>query len=388
MPLVEDPNPYIAGEEKYWLAFSRVAGIGPRRLEKLLAYFGTLAEAWRANSGDLMAAGLEPKLLERLLLFRKGFELDKEMERLDKLGVAVLIPGDGRYPERLAQTEGAPPLLYMRGNLTADDDLALGVVGTRKATTYGKTVTQSLVGEVASQGITIVSGLARGIDTCAHQAALQAGGRTIAVLGCGVDVAYPPENAKLVEQILKEERGAILSEYSPGTQPEASNFPPRNRIISGISMGVLVVEMGEKSGAQITVTYANEQGREVMAVPGNIFNDSSKGVHRILQQGATLVTSASDIIQAIGLSQMTLPDVMDDLPPSQEITGDDDTERALLRIIRNGGSEPRHIDDIVLESGLAVSTVSGALTMMEIKGKVKNQGGMRYSLAVPVRNRS
>jgi DNA processing protein len=191
----------------------------------------------------------------------------------------------------------------------------------------------------------------------------------------------------LVEQILKEQRGAILSEYTPGTQPEANNFPPRNRIISGISMGVLVVEMGEKSGAQITVTYANEQGREVMAVPGNIFNDSSFGVHRILRQGATLVTSASDIIEALGLSQMTLPDMPENLPPSQEVTGDDDTERALLRIIRNGGSEARHIDDIVLESGLAVSTVSGALTMMEIKGKVKNQGGMRYSLAVPVRNR-
>jgi DNA processing protein len=380
MPLVEESDTYKPGEEKYWLAFSRVDGIGPRRLERLLSYFGCLSDAWGASAGDLMAAGVEAKLIERVLAFRKKFDPSAELARLEKLGIEVLIQGDGRYPTRLAATEGRPPLLYMRGNLLPEDELTVGVVGTRKATPYGKNVTQQLVGEMAAQGITIVSGMARGIDTFAHQAALQAGGRTIAVLGCGVDVVYPAENANLLQRILKEERGAILSEYPPGTQPEAHNFPPRNRIISGISMGVLVVETGAKGGALITVNYANEQGREVMAVPGSIFSPTSAGTHALIQQGATLVTSVSDIMQALGLAQQSM--ALADMSEAQEIVGDDEVERALIRIIAGGGGEPRHVDDITLESGLSTAVVSGALTMMELKGKIRNMGSMRYSLAL------
>jgi DNA processing protein len=272
----------------------------------------------------------------------------------------------------------------MRGNLTPEDDLALAVVGTRKATVYGKSVTQKLVSEVAEQGLTIVSGMARGIDTCAHQAALEVKGRTIAVLGCGVDVAYPSENKKLLDRIINEERGAILSEYPPGTQPEAHNFPPRNRIICGISLGVLVVETAERGGALITVTFASEQGREVMAVPGSIFSPASAGTNNLLKQGATPVTCSSDIMQALGLAQQTFANPGD--RDALEITGDDEVERALIRVLLNGGSEPRHIDDISLESGLSIPVVTGALTMMELKGKVKNMGGMRYSLAYTSRS--
>jgi DNA processing protein len=383
MPLVEDPNSFIPGEEKYYLAFSRVEGIGPRRLMRLLAYFGALSKAWNAGMGDLMHAGLEAKLIERIVQLRRTFNPDAEMEKLAKMGIEALVIGDGRYPARLAEIESAPPLLYLRGQLTAQDDLALAVVGTRKATHYGKSVTTQLVGEMARAGLTIVSGLARGIDTCAHQVALEAGGRTVAVLGCGVDVVYPPENGKIIHQILQEQRGAIISEYAPRTKPDAHNFPPRNRIISGMSLGVLVVETGERGGALITVTYANEQGREVMAVPGSIFSPTSAGTNAIIQQGAALVSSASDIMQALGLAQQSFASA--GLPEISEITGDDDVERALIRVISNGGGEPRHIDEISLECGISIAVVSGALTMMELKGKVKNLGGMRYCLAVPTR---
>lgn len=373
MPLVENDNNYIPGEEKYWLGFSRVSGIGAVRLRRLLEYFEGLEAAWKAGAGDLMAAGLEPKLVERTLALRKSLNLDNEMARLEKLGIKLLIQGGPEYPARLAQTEGAPPLLYCRGNLTERDDLALAVVGTRRFTSYGKEVTYRICAELAAQGITIVSGLAKGIDTFAHQAALEAGGRTVAVLGNGLDVVYPAENKALMAKI--PDHGALLSEFAPGTQPEASNFPARNRIVSGMSLGVLIVEAGTKSGALITVNMANEQGRDVFAVPGNIFSKMSEGPNRLIRQGARAVTSAADILEELQLNQ--LPTEVE----VQELKGDNEVERALLRLLNGGSGEPLHIDELGRESGLAIAVVSSTLTMMELKGTVKHLGGMKYSAA-------
>lgn len=373
MPVIEEESNYIPGEEKYWLGFSRVTGIGAVRLKRLTDYFGGLEEAWRAGAGDLLAAGLEPKLVERTIALRAELNLDREMARLEKLGIRLLVQGGPEYPARLAETEGAPPLLYCKGSLTEKDDLALAVVGTRQATAYGKQATGQICGELTRNGMTIISGLAKGIDTIAHQTALEAGGRTVAVMGCGVDIIYPTENRALAQQII--ENGALLSEYPPGTQPEAQNFPPRNRIVSGMSLGVLVVEAGLKSGALITVGFANEQGRDVYAVPGNIFSRMSDGPNRLIRQGAKAVTCAGDILEELQLNPMV------DEAEIREIQGDDEVERALLRLLNNSAGEPLHVDELGRESGLPIAVVSSALTMMELKGTVKNFGGMKYSAA-------
>lgn len=373
MPLVENGNDFVPNEEKYWLGFSRITGIGIVRLRRLMTYFEGLGNAWRAGAGDLLASGLEPKLVERTIAVRPTLNLDREMARLQELGVSLLIQGGPSYPTRLAQAEGAPPLLYCKGKLLEQDDLALAVVGTRQATAYGKQATSQICSDLAAQGFTIVSGLAKGIDTAAHRAALEVGGRTVAVLGCGVDVIYPSENRTLMAQVI--EHGAVLSEYPPGTQPDSSNFPPRNRIISGISTGVLVVEAGIKSGALITVSFATEQGRDVYAVPGSIFSKMSDGPNRLIRDGARVVTCASDILEDLQVRPLV------DLVEVKELRGDNEVERLLLRLLNSGSGEGLHIDELGQESGLPIATVSSTLTMMELKGMVNHLGAMKYAAA-------
>ncbi len=373
MPIIEEENNYVPGEEKYWLGFSRVGGIGAVRLRRLVTYFGKLADAWKAGAADLLQAGLEPKLVEKVLSLRPTLNLELEIEKLEKLGIAVLVQGSPNYPARLAQVDNAPPLLYCKGELTSRDDLALAVVGTRQFSSYGKQVTLQLCRELAAQNVTIVSGMAKGIDTFAHQSALEAGGRTVAVLGCGLDVVYPPENRALMQKII--EQGAVLSEYPLGTQPEAVNFPPRNRIVSGMSLGVLLIEAGIKSGALITVEFAKEQGRDVFVVPGSIYYRMSEGPNRLLREGATAVTCAADILQDLQVNTML------DKVDVQELQGDDDVEKALLRLLNRSSGELMHIDELSRESGLSISVVSSTLTMMELKGTVRQMGGMNYVAA-------
>lgn len=381
MPLVDEDKPYIAGDEKYWLAFSRVGGIGVVRLRRLFDYFGSLEAAWSARPGDFMQAGLEPKLIERVLNFRPAFDPDREMERLAGQGIEIVTLGSPGYPERLGQIDQPPPLLYLRGSFMPQDHLALAVVGTRQATGYGRSATASICADLAGQGVTIISGLAKGIDTVAHEAALKAGGRTLAVLGSGVDVIYPPENRHLAARIAdpNEPNGAIISEYAPGAQPEAVNFPPRNRIVSGLSLGVFVVESNIKGGALITVDFAIEQGREVFGLPGSIYNPTSAGVNRLIRQGsARLVTSAEEILEELrpgGLFDA------EDRQTRQEIlgTGDTEIEQQLLKILRQAG-EPVHVDEICQESGLPAAEVSSQLVMLELKGFVMSLSGMRYAL--------
>ncbi len=381
MPLIDEVSPYIAGDEKYWLAFSRVGGIGVVRLRRLFDYFGSLKLAWEARSGDFMQAGLEPKLIERVLNFRPVFDPDREMERLASQQIELITLGSPGYPERLGQIDNPPPVLYLKGSLLPQDNLALAVVGTRQATNYGRTATSNICTELAEQGVTIVSGLAKGIDTIAHQAALQAGGRTLAVLGSGVDVIYPSENRALAARITDPttQNGAIISEYAPGTQPEAANFPPRNRIVSGLALGVFVVESNIKGGALITVDFAVEQGRDVFGLPGSIFNPTSAGVNRLIRQGsARLVTSAEEIMEELRPGGMfDAQDRQTHLELAQ--TGDTEVERQLLKILRQAG-EPLHIDEVCHEARLPANDVSGLLIMLELKGLVVGMGGMRYGL--------
>ena len=354
----------------YWTSLARVPGIGPARFRRLLDYFGDAQTTWHATYADLLAAGLESKVAGALVESRRTSDLLREIERIDSVGASVLTWESESYPERLREVDDAPPVLYVLGSIEPQDSWSVAVVGTRRATHYGRSAAAQLSGELVEAGVTVVSGLARGIDTIAHQAALDAGGRTIAVLGSGVDVLYPPENRALARRIVDEGRGAIVSEYPLGTLPEPANFPVRNRIISGLSLGVLVVEAGEKSGALITVAFALEQGRDVFAVPGPITSRMSDGPNRLIKDGAKCVTSAADILQELDIGMVKEHvDAVQALPA-------DPTERMLLGLLQ---AESRHIDDLTNESGLPASTVSAVLTMMELKGMVRHLGGMQYA---------
>ncbi|MBI2863623.1 MAG: DNA-protecting protein DprA [Chloroflexi bacterium] len=354
----------------FWVGFNRIPGVGPARLRRLLDYFGDLERAWYAGSAELAAAGLDAKSIEGFLLGRSKIDLDAEMEKLRRFDARALTWLDPGYPERLKEIEGSPPILYVRGSLAVEDDWAMAVVGTRRATAYGRQAAEKLSADLARNKVTVVSGLAKGIDTVAHTAALDAGGRTIAVLGCGVDIVYPSENLKLARSVI--ERGALISEYPLGTRPDAANFPPRNRIISGLSLGVVVVEAPESSGAQITVSFALEQGREVFAVPGNIFSSTSRGTNKLIQDGAKLVLTCQDVLEELNLTMVSQQLEMKELIPANE------TESLLLKCLT---AEPMHVDEVRRESGLPIATVSSALVMMELKGMVKQVGGTSYVLA-------
>jgi len=354
----------------YYLGFNLVSGIGPTRLDRLIAFFGSLEDAWRADAGDLMMAGLDARTTEALLETRRKRDLDAEYERVHRAGVRILSRDDPTYPSLLRQTVNGPPLIYVRGTFHENDRWALAVVGTRQCSTYGRDATRRLVADLAGAGVTIVSGLALGIDAIAHEAALQAGGRTLAVLGSGVDQIYPGQNRQLGQAVIGQ--GALVSEYALGTQPAAANFPARNRIISGLSLGVLVVEAAARSGALITVQFALEQDRDVFAVPGSIFSPKSEGPHRLIRDGATIVTRAEDVLEALNMQNAVEQQaVAAAMPETAE-------EVALLRLVE---AEPRHIDAISRDSALALPVVSATLAMLELKGLIKQVGGMQYVLA-------
>ncbi len=357
-------------EIKYWIGFNMVRGIGPAKFRALLDRFHNLRLAWEATAGELRAAGLDRRALQSLLTAREKLDLDAEVARLEKAGVRVITWQGADYPDRLRNIYHPPPVLYLRGSLTPADEWAVAVVGTRRATVYGKEAARHIAGELARTGVTVISGLARGIDSVAHRAALEAGGRTIAVLGSGVDVVYPAENRRLMQRVI--EQGAVLSEYALGTPPEGSNFPPRNRVISGLSLGVVIVEAGERSGALITADYAAEQGRDVFAVPGNMFNRASKGCNRLIQQGAKLVLGVEDVLEELNLTMVVQQLELQAIVPENE------TESRLLSFL---SSDPLHVDEIVRRTALPISEVSSTLALMELKGMVRQVSGMNYVLA-------
>jgi DNA processing protein len=357
-------------ELKYWVGFSLISGIGRVKFGLLESYFKNLENAWQAGPGELKRAGLDNASIRSITATRSKLSLDDEMAKLQKHGVDVFTCHDEGYPARLKEIYDYPPVIYVKGRIIPEDEWCISVVGTRRATVYGRQVTEEIVTDLARNNITIVSGLARGIDSIAHKSTLEAGGRTIAIFACGLDTIYPPENADLVKRIV--ENGAVVSEYPLGIRPRPDNFPRRNRIMSGLSLGVLVVEAGESSGAIITANMALEQNREVFAIPGSILSPVSRGTNHLIQEGAKLVTDYRDILEELNLTAVAQQIEMKGVLPET------DTEAALLKQL---GAEPVHIDEVCRLSGLPVATVSSTLAMMELKGLVKQVGAMNYSLA-------
>ncbi|MBW7884826.1 MAG: DNA-protecting protein DprA [Caldilineaceae bacterium] len=354
-------------KRSYWIAFNKVPGIGPARLSALLETCGDIESAWHASIRQLQAARLDRRTIETLLEARRTIEPERELARAQAAGVHVLTWDDDDYPSALRPVEHAPPVLYLRGKLTSQDEWAVAVVGTRRASTYGKEVAQVLARELARAGVTIVSGLALGIDTVAHRAAVEAGGRTIAVLGSGVDQIYPPQNRGLANTVTQQ--GALISEYALGTRPEANNFPPRNRIISGLSRGVIIVEAGERSGALITAKFAVEQGRELFAVPGSILHPGSTGCNTLIQQGATPLLSVDEVIEQLNLVRVVEQrDARATVPATAE-------EAQLLASL---SSNPCHVDDLVRSSSMSSAQVMSLLAMLELKGLVRQVAAMTY----------
>jgi DNA processing protein len=354
-------------DKRYWVGFNLVKGIGAVRLQGLRDHFGDLALAWQAPLDALKVAGLSSKLAERVVQIRASVDLDKYMARVAAQGISILTWEDELYPKRLKEIDQPPPVLYERGALSDEDSWAVAVVGTRRVSAYGRQVAEDVAAFLANSGVTVVSGLARGVDAIAHQSALKAGGRTIAVLGCGVDRIYPPEHMQLAEKIIAS--GAILSDYAPGTAPDAANFPPRNRIISGLSMATVVVEAGETSGALITAQFAVDQGREVFSVPGSILAPQSKGTNRLIAQGAHPMLSARDLLDILNLGRVTEQREVRKILPGNEI------EAKLLSVLTH---EPKHMDEIRNQTGLPIERVSATLVMMELKGMVRQVGGVNY----------
>jgi len=354
--------------KRYWVAFNRVHGIGAVRFAALLEHFGDLERAWEASSEALLASGIGPHTVRRLVESRTSIDPDDEMEHLERAGVDVLTWLDEAYPPLLRQADNAPPVLYIRGRLEAADHDAVAVVGTRRPTPYGQSAARDIAATLAVHGVTVVSGLARGIDAYAHHAALEAGGRTLAVLGSGLDEIYPAEHRRLAEEIAA--KGALLTDYALGTRPEAANFPPRNRIISGLARAVVVVEAGEESGALITARFAADQGRDVFAVPGSIYNRASRGTNRLIQEGATPLLTPDDVLTSLRTAPARASLTSEDAPSS-----DDPVEQAILDCL---GADPSHIDDVVARAGQPVPQVTAALAMLELKGLITHVGSMHY----------
>jgi len=350
----------------YWLAFSYVRGIGAVRFRKLLSFFGELSRAWQAGSAELIAAGLSQKNVTDILEKRKTLDPLALPEQLKTKGISFLTWQDGDYPRYLKEIAQPPPVLFYKGSITPADDMAVAIVGTRNMTAYGKQITRDTAEYLAHNGVTVVSGLARGVDGLAHNAAIEAGGRTIAVLGSGVDIIYPPEHRRLAEEI--QEHGAIVSDYAPGTKPDGINFPPRNRIISGLSRATIVIEAGEKSGALITAKFAIEQNREVFAVPGSVLSPMSRGTNDLIGEGAMPMTNPRAVLEALRIEEGSRAEKPREQPLS-------DIEQMVLRVL---AQDSLHIDEICVRMDLSVEKLTVTLTMMELKGLVVREQGMTY----------
>lgn len=355
---------------RYWLGFNLVRGIGPVRLRMLLNLFGDIQSAWEASEQVLREMKLDRRSLENFLKMRHQVDLDEVLRQVERAGAHVLTWDSPDYPTLLRQITDAPPVLFVRGTFTPADEWSVALVGTRKATIYGREVAHRLATDLAHNRVTVVSGLARGIDSVAHKAVLEAGGRTVAVLGSGVDFIYPAEHRKLAEAIV--ENGALISDYPLGTRPEAANFPARNRIISGLSLGVIVVEADVKSGALITADFALDHGRDVFAVPGSILSPASAGCNRLLRDGANVVTEVGDILETLHLDQVS------EKQQAREVLPTNPTEAAILERLT---AEPRHLDELSRQIELPVEVISSTLVMMELKGMTRQVAPLQYVVA-------
>ncbi len=361
-----------------WLALKSIPGVGLVMYRRLLGRFGGPAAVFQATPAQLQSVqGVTPAIAQAIRGFKDWDRVEAQLDRLRQRGARMLTWDEPAFPARLKQIPYPPPFLFLQGTLTPEDDLAVALVGTRGASYYGLKTSRRLAGALAARGVTVVSGLARGIDAAAHRGALENSGRTLAVLGCGLDVVYPPENREFCEQIPKQ--GALISEYPLGTPPEARNFPVRNRIISGLALGLVVVEAGLKSGTSITVNYALDQGREVFAVPGPVDSPTSIGPHRLIQQGAKLIQDVADILEELpGLAKGPGPlfasGRLSEAVPGHPRSG---TEDPLLAVL---GSDPMPLDELVRASGLPPAQVLSRLTVLELEGLVKELPGKCYVL--------
>jgi len=361
----------------YWIALRTVFGIGNINYKNLIAHFGGPEKVFHARPDELeQIEGIPVRAIAALRNFKPEKTIDKELALIDKQAVTVITLNDAAYPDSLKNIYDPPPFLYVKGAFSRHDDTAFAIVGSRNASEYGITATERISRELALHGITIVSGMARGIDSCAHYGALSAKGRTIAVLGSGIDVIYPPENRRLYESIT--EHGAVISELPMGTKPNAYNFPARNRIISGLSLGVLVVEASLHSGSLITAQMALDQGRDVFAVPGNVHSYKSKGTHKLLKDGARLVESAQDILDEIRVNGSVTATRQEREDIHLDLSNEVRTVYTLL------SEEPLQIDEIISKSGFTSSQVSALLLELELNGLIKQLPGKHFIKTIPV----
>jgi len=366
------------GQEKLVRAtLLTIKGVGSQHLRQLIAYFGSAVKAWEAPQSKYLQVANQGKWIGEIIKERANLDPREVGESLNKQGILLITPDEPDYPPLLAELADAPPLLYYRGHLRGDTEV-LAIVGSRQATAYGKAAARLLARDAVAKGLVISSGLARGIDTAAHLGALEGGGTTWAFLGCGLDRVYPLENQRLAADIVA--KGALISEFPPGAPPLAKHFPARNRLISGCSRGVLVVESAEKSGALITVDFALEQGREVFAVPGPIFSKVSRGTHHLLRQGAKIVEEIEDICNEVPewsnnvcQGSINTAHLLQKKEPPVEID--------LGSILEQLSDVPLHIDQITLHSTLHVSSISLALLELQLGGKVIQLPGQHYVLA-------
>ncbi|HAM88706.1 MAG: protecting protein DprA protein [Candidatus Falkowbacteria bacterium GW2011_GWC2_38_22] len=357
----------------YLIALHHFPKFGPQRILRLQKYFSSLENAFKASAQELQKAKIEENIANEFVSARININPQALFEKIQKENIKILTLESENYPRLLKEIYAPPPLLYYKGKLEKNSDFNVAIVGSRKHSSYGKLAAESISGELALNGLTIVSGLALGIDTLAHNACLSAGGTTIAVLGTGIDrqSVYPTSNRYLADKIVAE-NGAVISEFPLGTLPLRHNFPQRNRIISGLSLATIVIEAGEKSGALITAAFACEQNRDVFAVPGSIFSPASAGPNNLIKQGAKPISSAADIMEALSLKNIST------YIDNKKIIGETTEEEIILK---NLDHEARYIDELIRLTGLNASVISGTLTIMEMKGMVKNLGGMQYVLA-------
>ena len=352
-----------------WIGLSSITGVGRATFRKLVAEFGSAGRVLGAPPDDLRArGGLSEKIISEIGAFPWRERAEQELAKADRAGVSIITSDDPAYPEPLRNSPDAPLFLYIRGSLPPNGGTSVAMVGTRTPTHYGLTVAHRMAYELAALDITIVSGLARGIDTQAHKGALAARGRTVAVLACGIDVAYPPENRMLIEEIART--GAVVTENPFGTKPESGYFPARNRIISGLSAGTVIIEAAEDSGSLITADYTQKQGRTLFAVPGNIGSPTSRGTNSLIKRGALLVETAGDVLAGLGLPPgRKQPAVHRALPAMT------DDEASVLRTVTD---EPKHIDVLLAECSVTPGRLSALLTALELKGLVRQLPGKYF----------
>lgn len=346
-------------------AFGAVPKISTVAWQRIIGYFPNLEEAWGAPARELIKAGVPEQFIVELQEFRKNNQPEEIWQKLTNNEIDIISITDENYPVWLKEIHNPPFLLYVKGELRQEDGNAIAIVGSRKCSSYGRGATNEIASGLAKAGFAIISGLAYGIDSEAHRAALNAGGRTIAVLGNGLDQVYPAENENLAKEITKN--GALISEYPIGMPGLVQNFPARNRIISGLSKGVVVAEAGEKSGTIHTANFALEQNRQVYAVPGPIYSTLSAGPNRLLKMGAKAVTCAQDILEDFGIEEKI----------SAPAVAENDDEKLIFEILKPC---PKHVDEIAREAKEPVYEISQILSLMEIKGKLKHLGGMVYTI--------